>query len=100
MATICPYPGRQCIGCPHRRIDEDYGAYVCFVKQDLHKAAAAPQPEKTRTQEFPKEKVMVFTKKSLKKEENWEALCAEVGADPLTTVKIKIYFNKVTTEVV
>ena len=41
MAMICPYPGRKCIGCEHRRIDEEYGSYACFVKQDL--AAAAPQ---------------------------------------------------------
>ena len=41
MATICPYPGRKCIGCEHRRMDEEYGSYECFVKQDL--AAAAQQ---------------------------------------------------------
>jgi hypothetical protein len=95
MATICPYPGRKCVGCEHRRIDEDLGSYSCFVKQDL--AAAAPQQQTTGrwVYRYKQERSVVFTPECFVSEETWKELCEHANIKPEETAKIKVYFEKV-----
>lgn len=92
MAVICPYPGRKCIGCEHRRIDEDLGSYVCYVKSDL--MAATPPDGKTETLNFEKDKTIDLAQNCFGSEEFWEQVCDIIGVNPRETKEVKLYFKK------
>ena len=93
MASICPYPGRKCIGCQHRRIDEDLGAYACFVKQDL-KAAAAPQPGVVETRRYEEEEQIRINSKTFSDQEDWKELCKKLKINPEEAVEVELCFGK------